>query len=233
MAFKTFGELNTELINELDLQDETFIDAPELMRLWNRAVGIAEGHLITLGLRDKYLLGRVKVDLTKGFEEISLPDAVYGNKIIKIIYQVGSTIYTVKPLDSKDMFENYALLNQVSTTDIYRYMITHTNPGQEKLLIVPTPYTTQANALTIWFARNANRYFLDTDICDLPTLAYEFLNTYVTEKVYKKESHVNYEEAKNDRIEKEQLMQSVLSGQIADNEMSKVDMDISAYQESS
>lgn len=233
MAFKTFGELNDELVKELDLEGEEFIDGPELIKLWNRAVGIAEGHLITLGLKDKYLLGREFLSLTQGQEEIALPSSLYGNKIIKVVYHVGATFYTVLPLESKDMFENYEYLNSFSTTDFYRYMITHTTPGSQKFLVVPKARETQANAMTVWFSRSANRYSVDSDICDLPTLAYEFLNTYVTEKVYKKESHVNYQEAKADRQEKEQLMQSVLSGQISDSQMSVMEADLSAYQESS
>ncbi len=78
----------------------------------------------------------------------------------------------------------------------------------------------------------ANRYTVDSDVCDLPSAAYEFLNAFVTEKVYKKESHVNFAEAKADRMEKEQLMQSVLSGQISDSEMGRMEADLSAYQES-
>lgn len=233
MAFRTFGDLNTELKEELDLEGEEFIDADELKRLWNRAVGVCEGHLITLGMKDKYLLGRESLSLVQGQEEYDLPATIYGNKILKIVYKVGATLYTLLPLESKDMFENYSYLNEYTTTDHYRYMITHTTPGSQKLLIVPKAQQSQAGALTIWFSRAANRYALDSDICDLPTAAYEFLNAYVTEKVYKKESHVNYADAKADRQEKEQLMISVLSGQIADNEMSKMEPDLSAYQESS
>lgn len=233
MAFRTFGDLNAELIKELDLEGEEFIDGPELMRLWNRAVGVAEGHLITLGLKDKYLLGREKLDIVQGQEEYDLPATLYGNKIIKMIYHVGATFYTVLPLESKDMFENYEYLNNYSTTDYYRYMITHTTPGSQKLLLVPKARETVAQAITIWFSRSANRYTQDSDVCDLPTAAYEFLNAYVTEKVYKKESHVNYEEAKADRLEKEQLMQSVLSGQITDSEMTNIEKDLSSYQEHS
>lgn len=233
MAFKTFGELNDELVKELDLEGEEFIDAPELMRLWNRAVGVAEGHLITLGYKDKYLLGRANLSITQNIEEYDLPTTIYGNKIIKIVYRVGATFYTVLPLDSKDMYENYEYLNNYSTTDFYRYMITHTTPGSQKLLIVPKARETIANAMVIWFSRSANRYTVDADVCDLPTAAYEFLNAYVTEKVYKKESHANYQEAKADRMEKEQLMQSVLSGQISDSEMTVLEHDLSSYQESS
>lgn len=233
MAFKTFGELNEELENELDLEGEEFIDKPELMRLWNRAVGVCEGHLITLGLKDKYLLGREQLSIVQGQEEYDLPATIYGNKILKLIYRVGSMLYTLPPMDSKEMFENYEYLNQFTSTDFYRYMITHTSPGSQKLLLVPKALESQANAITIWFSRAANRYTADSDICDLPTAAYEFLNAYVTEKVYKKESHVNYDGAKADRQEKEQLMMSVLSGQIADSAMSLMEPDLSAYQESS
>lgn len=233
MAFKTFGELNVELMNELDLEGEEFIDAPELKRLWNRAVGVCEGHLITLGLKDKYLLGREMLSIVQGQEEYDLPASLYGNKIFKLIYCVGATLYEVKPIDSKEMFENYRYLNNYTSTDWYRYMITHSTPGAQKLLLVPKAQATEPNSIEVWFSRSANRYTADSDICDLPTAAYEFLNAYVTEKVYKKESHVNYQGAVEDRKEKEQLMQSVLSGQTQDNNRSELEPDLSAYQESS
>jgi len=232
MAFRTFGDLNSELVKELDLQDEDFIDAAELMKLWNRAVGVAEGHLITLGMKDKYLLGRETLSIVQGQEEYDLPASIYGNKIIKMVYNIGSTLYTLVPLESKDMFENYEYLNLYAPTDYYRYMITHTTPGEQKLLLVPKARDTLNNVIRIWFSRSANRYTQDSDICDLPTLAYEFLNAYVTEKVYKKESHVNYAESKADRQEKEQLMQSVLSGQISDSQMTMMELDMSSYEES-
>lgn len=232
MAFRTFGDLNAELVKELDLEGEEFVDAPELMRLWNRAVGVAEGHLITLGLKDKYLLGKAQLSIVNGQEEYALPAALYGNKIIKVIYREGATLYTVLPLDSKDMFENYEYLKNYSTTDYYRYLITHTVPGTEKLVLAPPARQTLTDPITIWFSRSANRYTADADVCDLPVLAYEFLNAFVTEKVYKKESHANFEEAKSDRMEKEQLMQSVLSGQISDSQMSVLEADMSAYEES-
>ena len=87
--------------------------------------------------------------------------------------------------------------------------------------------------MTIWFFRDANRFALDADICDLPEIAYEFLSSYVKELCYAKESHVNFDGAKQQRMEKEQLMQSILAGQIQDSEMSRLEIDMSAYQESS
>lgn len=233
MAFKTFGDLKSQLEKELDLEDEDFISVSEMMGYWNHAVSIAESHIITLGLRDKYFLSRQKLSTVLGAEEISLPSNIYANKLLKIVYNRNGTFYTVIPLDSKDMFENYEYLNFYASTDYYRYMITHTIPGTEKLVLVPAARETATDCMTIWYYRDANRYTADADICDLPEIAYEFLNCYVKEMCYAKESHVNYPGAHEERIEKEQLMQSVLSGQISDNEMSKMDQDLSAYQESS
>lgn len=233
MAFRTFGDLRTQLEKELDLEGEEFIAPEEMQGYFNRAVSIAEGHIITLGLRDKYFLARAKVSTVQGEEEIDLPPNLYTNKIIKIIYRRGATFYTVRPLDSKDMFENYEYLNEYSSSDFYRYMILHNSPGDEKLLIVPKARESTTDVMTIWYFRDANRFTDDADLCDVPELAYEFVSAYVREMCYAKESHVNYEGAKAERMEKEQLMQSVLAGQIQDNEMSKLELDLSAYQESS
>lgn len=233
MAFRTFGSLKSQLESELDLEDEDFISVDEMMGLWNHAVSVAEGHIITLGLKDKYFLCRAKLSTVTGAEVITIPANLYANKIIKVIYHNGATLYTVKPLYSKDMFENYVYLNSFTSTDFYRYFIDHTTPGTEKFILVPAARETIANVMDIWYYRDANRYTTDTDICDLPEIAYEFLHIYVKELCYAKESHVNYEGCKQERMEKEQLMQSILSGQIDDNEMSKSEMDLSSYQESS
>lgn len=233
MAFRTFGDLRAQVEKELDLEDEDFISEEEMIGLWNRAVSVAESHLVTLGLKDKYFLGRAQISTVQGQEEIDLPASLYGNKIIKAVYLVGATFYTLLPLDSKDMFENYAYLNAFTTTDYYRYMITHTTAGSQKFLLVPKARETQANCITLWFSRSANRYVVDADICDFPAIAYEFLSAFVKEKVYEKESHANFEASRADRMEKEQLMQSVLSGQISDSEMSILEPDLSLYQESS
>lgn len=233
MSFKTFGELNTQLEQELDIEDETFIQPAELIGYWNHAVTVAESHILTLGLRDKYFLARAQLSTVLGQEELVLPSNLYANKILDLEYLNGATFYKIKPLDSSVMFENYNLLNQFSNTDYYRYMITHSTPGDEKLLLVPKARETLSNVITAWYYRSANRYTVADDICDLPAIAYLFLNRYVKEMVYGKESHINYEGAKMERMEKEALMQSVLSGQISDNEMSKMEQDLSAYQESS
>jgi len=233
MAFRTFGDLRTQLEKELDLEGEEFIAPDEMIGYWNHAVSVAESHIIKLGLRDKYFLARAKLSTVQGQEEIALPANLYANQIVKIVYLLGATFYTVRPLDSKDMFENYDYLNTYSSTDFYRYMITHTTPGAETLLLVPTARESATDVMTIWYFRDANRYSIDADLCDLPEIAYEFLHAYVAEMCYAKESHVNYAGAKENRMEKESLMQSILSGQIRDNEMSKLEVDLSAYQESS
>lgn len=225
--------MRTQVEKELDLEGEEFVSPSEMIGLWNRAVSVGESHMVTLGLKDKYFLGRAFLSTVQGQEEYDLPATLYGNKIIKAVYRVGATFYTLFPLDSKEMFENYEYLNNFSTTDYYRYMITHTTPGSQKFLLVPRARESAANAITLWFSRSANRYAVDADVCDFPAIAYEFLSAFVKEKVYEKESHVNYEGAKADRMEKEQLMQSVLSGQISDSEMSRLEPDLSAYQESS
>jgi len=232
MAFRTFGDLNNQLKKELDLEGEEFISPSEMIGYWNHGVSIAESHIITLGLRDKYFLSRQALNTVLGQELIDLPIDIYANKIIRIIYLNGGTFYTVRPLDSKEMFENYQYLNAFSATDFYRYMITHTTPGIEKLVLVPAARETGTGVLKIWYFRDANRYAIDADICDLPEIAYEFLNAYVKERCYEKESHVNFPGAQSDRQYKEQLMQSVLSGQIQDSEMSLIEMDLSIYQES-
>lgn len=232
-GFRTFGDLNTQLKKELDLEGEEFIAPDELMGYWNHAVAIAISHIATLGLKDKYFLSRVNLNLVTGQEEIDLPPDLYLNKLKGIIYVNGAVFYEVEPLVDSGLFETYEYLKQFQGTDDYQYIITHTIPGQEKLVLVPKSRETLVGALKAWYTREPQRYTDDDDVCDMPEITYEFLHAYVKEQCYAKESHVNYEGAKADRQEKEQLMQSVLSGQIDNKKVSKSEMDLTVYQESS
>jgi hypothetical protein len=233
MAFRTFGDLNSQLVKELDLEEETFIDAlVEMKGYWNHAVSVAISHIATLGLKDKYFLSTVSLDTVQGSEEIALPANLYLNKIKNIVYVNGALLYEVEPLVNSGMFELYEYLKQFTSTADYQYMITHNTPGVEKLIIVPVARESATGVLKVWYTREPNRYTADSDICDMPAITYEYLHAYVKEMCYAKESHVNYDGAKADRMEKEQLMISVLSGQIDNKRVSQSEMDLTAYEES-
>lgn len=234
MAFLTLYDIKTKISRDLDIEAEEFIQPEELTEYINDAISEAEAEIINLGLRDKYFLARgTPISLVAGQADYDLPSTLYGNKILKIIYQSGSDIYALDPIDSEQMFEDISILNQYNTTDLYRYLIRHDTPGQEKLQLVPTARENIANALTIWFYREANKLEVDADICDLPEIAIQFVYQYVRTRVYEKERGQSWMVAKEQLSQIQEKMVKTLQQQISDSELTKVDHDFTTYEEHS
>lgn len=235
MAFKTLADMRTKIERDLDIEAEEFIQPEELIELFNDGIARAEARIINLGLRDKYFQKRSWISLVNGQEDYDLPTEIYVDKIEKIIYQKGTIIYKVEPIDSEQMFEEIQMTNTYSAgvQTAYRYLIRHDTPGVEKIQIVPVPSEDLTNGLTVWHFRDANRMSADDDICDLPEIAIQFIYAYVKEKVYEKEKGQAWALAKDDRKEAEELMVETLQQQISDSDLTKLDMDMSAYEEHS
>jgi len=233
MAFKTLLNLKTKINKDLDLEEEEFVQPAELNEYINDAISMAEAQIVKLGLRDKYFLTRKKIDAVKGQEDYDLPPNLYANKIVKIIYQNGATLYTLRPIDSKEMFEDIQFLNQYQTTEFYRYLIRHDTPGVEKLQVVPAVRISVVGAFTVWFYRDANKLSLDTDICDLPEICYQFIYQSVRVRVYEKEKGQAWAEAKNDLSAINTLMIDTLTQQITDADLTEIEQDLSVYGEHS
>lgn len=233
MGFKTLLDIKTKISRDLDIEAEEFIQPEELVEYINDGITKAEAHIINLGLRDKYFLKRAYISIVEAQEDYDLPTDIYANKILNIVYQNGADLYTLKPIDSKDMFENIQFLNKYTTTDFYRYLIRHDTPGEEKLQLVPKPKTSVTNGLTVWFFRDANQLSADTDVCDLPEIAVQFIYQYVRTRVYEKEKGQSWAVAKEELKEIEGLMVSTLQQQIADSQLTELEHDVSFYQEHS
>ena len=233
MAFKTLLDLTTKISRDLDLEAEEFIQPLELIEYFNDAIAMAEAQIVKIGLRDKYFLTRAQISLVTGQEDYDLPVNIYANKVVKIIYENGATIYTMKPIDSRQMFEDIQYLNKYQTTDIYRYLLRHDSPGVEKLQIVPKARLTVANGLTIWYYRDSHKLNLPTDICDLPEICYQFLYQYVRTRVYEKEKGTAWQLAMADLKIVSDLMIDTLTQQIADADLTEMEKDMETYQEHS
>lgn len=233
MAFKTLADIRTKIERDLDLEAEEFIQPQELVEYANDAITKAEAYIINLGLRDKYFLTKANISLVSGQADYDLPSNLYSNKILKIVYEFGSDIYALKPIDSEHMFENIQILNKYEVTDLYRYLIRHDIPGTEKLQLVPPARFSVSNGLTLWFFRDANRLVDDADICDLPEICIQYIYQYIAVKVYEKEKGQAWITALQLLKEIEELMVTTLQQQIVDSELTKIDQDFSTYEEHS
>lgn len=233
MAFKTLLNLKTKINRDLDLEEEEFVQPEEMVEYINDAIALSEAEIVKLGLRDKYFLTRSKISLVSGQEDYDLPTNIYANKIVKIIYENGATIYTLTPIDSKDMFEDIQYMNKYPPTEIYQYLIRHDTPGVEKLQIVPAAQQNVTNALTVWFYRDANKLADDADVCDLPEICYQFVYQSVRTRVYEKSRGSAWRDAMNDLAAIKTIMVDTLTQQIPDADLTMIEQDLTAYEEHS
>jgi len=233
MPFKTLLDLRTKIERDLDLEAEEFVQPQEMIEYINDAIAISEAEIVKLGLRDKYFLTRYTFSVVKDQEDYTLPANVYANKILKLVYQNGATLYTLRPMDSKDMFEDIQFLNKYVTTEFYRYLIRHDLPGEERIQIVPKGRLSVANAITVWYYRDANKLSVDTDVCDLPEICYQFIYQSVRTRVYEKEKGTAWREAMNDLLTVRNLMVETLTQQIVDADLTEVEKDMNVYWEHS
>jgi len=239
MDYKQFSDIKTKIEMELDLETEDFIQPNEFIGFVNDAIAQAEQQIHKLGLEDEYFLTKTQVSLVAGQADYNLPADVYSNKLKRIIYQVGTTIYDVVRFRSKDRFLEKALRDQYGgTTQYYKYELRNDGPGSSTQKPVfelsPASQETTSNALTVWYYRAANKWALtDTNgdgYCDLPESAAQFVFAYTRYRCYDKEGHPNTPEAKDAMMTARQDMIDVLTNMVPDEE-SSIDKDVSLYED--
>jgi hypothetical protein len=230
MQYLTYGEIRTKIEDDLDLEDETFIQPSELLGYVNDAIKEAEAEI--LGIYEDYFLSKGNVSLVSGTEEYTLPTGMYANKIRAIIYRNQSLIYEVKRLRHSKRFLLREITNLYPCNNGYQYMVLNSlgsvNP---KLLLIPPAYETITDALVVWFIRNATLMVDDTSICDIPEFS-DFVIQYAKCSCLKKEGHPNLDGELVERERLRKLMVDTLSNMIPDED-TLMEMDLSFYEEMS
>lgn len=227
MKFWTLAEIRARIEAECDLEDEDFVRNTEFTSYVNDAIDEAEAEIHTL--YEDYFLKYASIPVQANDELLSMvthmPD-IYADKIRRLIFtNQGQSTYTVTRLSDWHKFEQKAVSDTQQTTDLYQYFLINQTPGNPQILIVPK--IREAGTLTAWYLRNANRLVLETDVCDIPEFI-NFIFAHVKERVFGKEGHPGYQEARQ-RLELERKrMNEVLANRVpdADNE---IEMDLSAY----
>ena len=230
MKFWTWSEIRTKVEQECDLEDEDFVRPEELLAYANEAIDEAEAEIHSL--YEDYFLKKTDLAVVANDEFFSLatllPD-IYADKIRKIIFREGSgtTVYPVTRLKDWKKFEQKAVADTQTTTDLYQYFLINSTPGNPQIMLVPK--SREAGTLTVWYLRNANRLAVDTDVCDIP----EFINfvfSHMKMKVYAKEGHPGYQEAL-ERLETERArMNAVLASRVPDMD-NEIELDLSSYED--
>lgn len=219
----TYSELKTKVLNDLDLEDELFIVAAEMLGYFNEAIDEAEAIVHTL--YEDYYLTPAYIVLANGTQDYSFPSDIYGMKVRAISYVNGATKYEIvrwrRPL---------AELSLVDSQEDYQYLPINTSASGYKIRLVPASREVSTTNVTIWYIRNAKVLALAADVCDLPELAINFVLQFVKQRCYEKEGHPNAVKAMQDtdRLKKD-MIDTLMS--MTDDENNEIRKDISFYQD--
>lgn len=230
MEYKTYSDIKKEVQRALDLQAESFITDPELLEYCNNAINTAESEIH--GIYEDYFLKSSTIDLTSGEKHYSLPSDIFANKIRDLVYNDGSTIYSVKRLTSIDKFEQAENYDIYDPDAYYSYFIVNRGSADNfkpKIRLVPASSETKAGVLKIFYLRNANKVALDTDVVDIPEF-YSFIVQFMKVECYKKEGHPNLGLAMNSLERERRMMIDTLSNMVPDGE-NQMEMDLTFYEE--
>lgn len=230
-TFRTFGDLSTQVKQELDIEVEEFIQPTELINYFNTGMNIIEAELMKIGQKDEYLKGEAFVDFVTGTNEYDLPPDIVYEKIRKVIYrESNSLIYELKKMVVEGKYETQDVLRAYNSTSYYMYDLYQVGTIW-KIRIYPSVTLTIANALRIIYWKTINRYDVDATECNIPSICYDYLLSYIRYRVYMKETHVNTPAEKEQLLSFRQLMIETLQNQVEDPDTTRNDLDVSIYEE--
>lgn len=230
MTYKTYLEMKSKILKELDLESEDFIQPDELLGYFNDAIDEMEASVHKLGREDLYFLNKATLTLVQNQDEYSLPSDIYANKIRRVVYHASDRIYAIKRLRQEQLFEQMEVVNLYpGANDYYSYALYNPSAASGvKLLLFPTPKENSSN-VRIWYIRNANRMVDDTSICDVPEF-YNFIYAYVKWKCRDKEFQGNAKEDLSAMEAQKKLMVETLTDMTPDDD-NEIVRDLSHYED--
>ena len=209
MYSPTYAELKAYLQKELDLEDETFITADEMLSYFNEAVDMVESSIHNI--YEDYFLTTAPLAITSGTAGYSLPSDVYAQKIRKVLYNDnGSLKYEIRRVKR---LEDTLYIEQ---NDLYAYILLNSGSTGMKITLFPTPQNSNSN-ITVWYLRNAKRFSLDTDVCDIPEFT-SVVVQFVRYKCLTKEGHPDAAQAAQDLERMKQEMVDTLTARVPDED---------------
>jgi hypothetical protein len=217
MASKTWGEVKTEILEELDAQDDQIVTDQQISNWYNKAIKIAESYINSLA--EDYFLNYEALEIVSDTAEYDLPSDIYADKIRKIVEVRNSDeVYEVTQLEDPVELERFKNESVSSRYDVYKYSIFN-RTGDTKLTIYPTPNFTSNTRIIVYYIRDAatiNPSGLDSQEIDIPEFA-DFCTQFCIVKFHEKEKQwQSLQVAKAELEELKQLMIKSLAKRVDD-----------------
>jgi len=217
----TWSELKEKLQDDLDLQEEQFIDEVELLAYANEAIDDVEAEIHSL--YEDYFLTSQSVSTTLGSRTVALPSDIYAWKIRNFMFDSGTLHYEVFPVKS------LRKLPGIEPEENYRYIMRNDPAAGMQIRLYPIARETSSTNLTLWYIRNASVLTSDVSTCDIPEFA-NYVLQHVKVRCYEKEGHPNLPQAMAERDRLKLLMVETLEN-MKDDENDEIPQDFTHYEE--
>lgn len=183
----TYAAAKAKVEQDLDLEEEVFIQDSEMLAYFNDALREAEKEVLTI--YEDYLLDKTYLPLVLGQSSYSLPAGILANKIRGIVYSQNNIIYEFTRIRDKRKFLEIELLKNANPTDYYKYYVLNSSSGGIKLELVPESKETSSTNVIIHYIRKVDEIVDDTDIVDkdIPE-SIDFVYAFVKAKCKQKEN---------------------------------------------
>lgn len=225
----TLLEIRTKVKDDLDLDEETFINDSDLNSWINEATRKAERQYHAL--YEDYFLNETITAITTASNLVPYPSDIYANKIRKIVFSSGtgnnSNTHEVKRvkdlLDAKssDFYDD-------SSNPILRW--SPINDAATGRMIRLFPDDSRNGNVHIFYIRNARKLVNDSDISDIDEFE-DYIVQYTKTQAYLKDGDLRADDSKTLESEMLQDMVETLSDMAPDKD-NLLEADTSHYEES-
>ncbi len=226
----TYTQFIAKVEQDLDLEEENFIQATEKLGYLNEGLREAEKQVLTI--YQDYLQTSAYIPLVSGTSLYSMPTGIFSSKIRKIIYTNGSLIYEIREIKGSQKFMKRAFLIYANPTDEYMYMTPNSASAGPQIEIVPPSKETSSTNVTIFYIRTITPISIGADIVDkdIPE-SLNFLYAYVKGKCKQKENAGVMPPDSQAEIDMQmKLLVDTLSPKVIDDN-TEVEKDMSVYEE--
>lgn len=126
---QTWAKVKAFVVDKLDLAEENFIDAPELLLYCEEAIQFCESEIHKLNIEDQYFESLANIPLVAGRNLYSTPRNMYGNKITRLVYTNGTKVYPIARSRRRQRYEAQEELRTQSTSgDNFEYQLVNNDP---------------------------------------------------------------------------------------------------------
>jgi len=216
------------VLQDLDLEEENFIQDTEMLGYFNEAIRDAKTTIDSI-YKD-YFLTSYPLPVTTGTAKYTIPSTV--GKIRGFEYNNNNLIYPIKQFRDWNKFLKRDLMVNANPDFWYRYLLLNPSPGVYQIELSPPAKETSSNFI-IWHLRPVVELTgSDTDPIDLPEFV-NFIYAFVKGKCKQKENGgIMPPDAQSEIDRERQLMVDNLTDRVPDYD-NEVEKDLSIYYEHS